>query len=149
MKKSAIIMDIDGVLTYLVKVSSKQVSPTEYEQFYVRIPRDKPNLWAKELGNAMRDNGYQIILLTGRHQRTRKATEDWILDKMEWSSKDYILYMRPDENNQLDYKVKRDLYKKFIKPKYNILFVVEDRKSVVKMWRKNKLVVLQNSDGNY
>jgi len=148
-KQKCIMIDIDGVMTAIEIKRSKPVPPSLYQKFYDRIPKDKVNEWAIELIKAMMAQGYVVIFCTGRHERVRKDTEDWILKKCELSPKDYILLMRAENDGRKDFRVKRDIYRRQIKSKYNVLFILEDRKSVVKMWRNLKLVVLQNTWGLY
>jgi hypothetical protein len=45
--------------------------------------------------------------------------------------------------------VKREIYRNLIEPKHNVWFVLDDRNSVVKMWREIGLTCLQVEEGNY
>ncbi len=45
--------------------------------------------------------------------------------------------------------MKREIYAKYIAPHYDVTFVVDDRKSVVDMWRSCGLVTLQCAEGNF
>ena len=50
---------------------------------------------------------------------------------------------RPDE------EIKKEIYFNKIINNYNILFVLDDRAKVVKMWRELKLTCLQVDDGDF
>ena len=47
---------------------------------------------------------------------------------------------------ELDSIVKQEIYDNFIKPFYDVILVVDDRESVVQMWRNNGLHVIQVID---
>jgi hypothetical protein len=57
--------------------------------------------------------------------------------------------MRKHNDNRKDSIIKQEIYDNYIKDKYNVLFVYDDRNQVVNQWRKNKLKVFQVEDGNF
>ena len=59
------------------------------------------------------------------------------------------LYMRPAKDVRGDNEVKKEIFQNSIKDKFDILFVVDDRLSVVKMWRSIGLVCLQCDWGDF
>jgi hypothetical protein len=61
----------------------------------------------------------------------------------------YMLYMRKDCDYRQDFITKQDIYNQKIKNKFDVLFVIEDRKQDVDMWRKNGLVCLQCAEGKF
>lgn len=87
-----------------------------------------------------------IILLSGRDSCCREETKKW-LNKYD------ILYdlllMRSEKDNRKDCIIKEELYNKYIKDKYKVDFVLDDRNQVVKMWRDIGLTCLQVADGNF
>lgn len=56
--------------------------------------------------------------------------------------------MRTNNDNRSDEIVKRELYEKNIKNKYNVRFVVDDRPKVVRMWRSLSLFVFDVNQRN-
>lgn len=85
-----------------------------------------------------------IILLSGRKEGARAATEAW-LD--HWSIPYDELIMRADNDNREDFITKKELYEEHIKGKYNVLAVFDDRPQVVDMWRRDLgLMVFQAAD---
>jgi chromosome condensin MukBEF MukE localization factor len=58
------------------------------------------------------------------------------------------LYMRPANNTEPDYVIKQRIYDEHLS-REKVLFVLDDRKQVVDMWRSNGLTVLQCADGNF
>ena len=57
--------------------------------------------------------------------------------------------MRKNGDFRKDFIIKKEIYEKFIKPKYEVLFVLEDRDQAVKMWREEGLTCLQVAPGNF
>jgi hypothetical protein len=57
--------------------------------------------------------------------------------------------MRKTDDNRKDCIVKKEIYETFIKDKYNVLFVMDDRNQVVNMWREQGLTCFQVADGNF
>ena len=145
--EKAIVVDLDGTLCDIEhRVHHVQKDSKDWKSFNRGIPHDKLNLWCAKLIEAMRNNGYQTILLTGRSENTRHFTEEWLhRHKIEYTS----LFMRANKDRRNDNEVKKDIYFKVIAPNYDVLFVVEDRLGVVKMWREIGVTCLQCDWGDF
>lgn len=87
----------------------------------------------------MRASGTHIIFLTGRPDSYRNQTEEW-LEKHD--AKNPYLLMRKEGDWREDTVIKHEIYQKNIEPHYNILFAVDDKKSVIDMWRAIGLTAL-------
>lgn len=59
------------------------------------------------------------------------------------------LYMRPEGDVRKDTEIKREIFDNYIRDKYRVLFVLDDRNSVVKMWRDLGLKCLQVAEGDF
>jgi len=207
MKPKAIILEIDGVLAdnshrlhhitgeYFRDEKTKEyptlkpfVKP-DWDSFYAAIGRDKINKWCEELiwrfwetidGQNDGLHRTKIIILTGRPQKYRKQTKEWVFD---CNIGEYMLFMRPDflpspssmvtichhcdpkrdksaptmdvgtnclcmvkddrkPDNRPAWEVKKEIYEKDIRDKYDILFVIEDDCECVTMYRGLGLVCL-------
>jgi hypothetical protein len=57
--------------------------------------------------------------------------------------------MRKLNDNRPDDIIKKELYDQYIKGKYFVKFVLDDRDSVVRMWRNEGLLCLQVYYGNF
>ena len=57
--------------------------------------------------------------------------------------------MRKSGDNRSDAIVKREIYETHIKDRYQVDYVLDDRYSVVRMWRELRLTVLQVAEGNF
>lgn len=93
------------------------------------------------------NKSHDIIFVSGRESKYQPQTVDWIgryLRLKEWA-----LFMRATDDNRKDSIVKQEIYDQFIKDKYDIEFVLDDRDQVVEMWRANGLTCLQVAEGNF
>ena len=94
---------------------------------------------------------YKVIIVSGRDEVCRKETEDWlklhlppiVLDRMVGP------FMRPAGDNRKDTIVKKEIYDREIRDKYFVEFVLDDRASVVEMWRQLGLTCLQVAEGSF
>ena len=87
-----------------------------------------------------------IIFVTGRGEENRTPTEDWL--KKNNVTFEH-LFMRALMDRRGDDDVKEDIYHQFIENIYQVLFVVDDRKSVVDRWREMNLICLQCAPGDF
>jgi uncharacterized HAD superfamily protein len=146
-KKPAIIVDLDGTLCDVDhRVHHVSGPKKDWIKFNELLVHDKLNHWCFELIEAMSARGYSVIFITGRGEDYRRLTEEW-LNKHQISYKH--LYMRGVLDHREDADVKEDIYKYVVDKDYRVLFVVDDRKSVVERWRKLELTCLQCAPGNF
>ncbi len=92
----------------------------------------------------------KIIFLTGREATDAclTATDKWLKDNS--GVRDYKLIMRKEGDHRKDSIVKPELYNEHVKDQYNVMFVLDDRDSVVDMWRKDlKLPCFQVYYGDF
>ena len=59
------------------------------------------------------------------------------------------LYMRPTGDYRTDTEWKRECYESYIKPVYDVRLVLDDRASVVAMWRELGLECWQVAEGDF
>lgn len=90
--------------------------------------------------------GAYIILVSGRGEQHRPQTERWLTKHTIVYSQ---LFMRKEGDSRKDAVVKHEIYQQHIEGKYNIKYVLDDRISVVTLWRSLGLTVLQVADGDY
>lgn len=134
----AIIVDIDGTLA---KMNGR--SPFDWH----RVGEDKVNEPIKDIVMAMKKQQYTVIIFSGRDGVCRTETINWLSDNRIHYDK---LFMRDEGNNEKDAIIKRRLFDTYIKDKYDIQFVLDDRNQVVDMWRKDLgLTCLQVDYGDF
>ena len=128
MKKMAIICDMDGTLALLNNRNPLDASTSEQD-----ILNDP-------IANIIEVYAHQtlfpidLIIITGRDERFRSQSEAWLRRHTITHYK--ALYMRKEGDRTRDDILKRQFYEKHVKAEYDVLFVLEDRDRVVKMWRE-------------
>lgn len=131
----AIICDIDGTLAIM-----KNRGAFEWE----KVGQDELNEAVRAVVLAMKEMGYNIILLSGRDAVCKDETWEWLsVNNIPFDE----LWMRPEGSMEPDTKVKREMYEKHVKGKYNVRFVLDDRPCMVRMWRKLGLFTFDCGNG--
>ena len=144
---TAIVVDLDGTLCDVNhRVHHVRKEKKDWKAFHTGLVDDEINPWCDQLIHAMKAQSYAIILLTGRDEKYRDLTEGWL---NKYSVPHDALFMRPHDDFRKDDVIKAEIYEKEILPYYHVLFVVEDRKSVVEMWREKGVVCLQCDWGDF
>jgi hypothetical protein len=133
-----VLFDVDGTLSL-----RKDRNPFDWH----KVNEDVPNQPIVDTLKALTGSGYQIIYISGRPEKSRRDTEEWLLTHCGVVGE---LFMRSDTDNRKDSVVKREIYEISIKPRYNVVMVFDDRNQVVRMWRDEVgLTCLQVADGNF
>lgn len=135
----AVIVDIDGTLAYANDRGQFDLS---------KVGTDTPNLPVIGLIRTLYHSGKAIIITSGRKASCLLDTSEWINKHV--GSIPYLLLMRMPNDERKDHIVKQELYNKYIKDKYYVDFVLDDRNSVVDMWRKDlRLPCFQVNYGDF
>jgi hypothetical protein len=93
----------------------------------------------------MHDKGFRIVIFSGRLDVTKEATKRWLEDNgIKWD----ILKMRPQHMKFVD---DAELKKEWLHElgKDSVFLVVDDRKKVVDMWRREGMDVWQVAEGDF
>ena len=147
MKQKAIICDIDGTLADPThRLHHIEKAPKDWDSFFEACDKDKLNKWCFEIIKKFSASGYKILYITGRKESIRAHTIAWLLEQNCPSGS---LIMRPNNTRIHDTELKEGIYKKEVEPKYDVLFTLEDRQSVVDMWRSLGLICLQCAPGDF
>lgn len=76
-------------------------------------------------------NQYQIIIVTSRKEKWRSLTSFWMAKN---DIGHHALFMRKDDDNRSDYKVKEDILHK-IKEHWTVVHAFDDNPNVIKLWK--------------
>ena len=136
----AIICDLDGTIALM-----NGRSPYDY----TKCDEDLPNKPIVDLVENYLSYKGDVIFLSGRDGRGREKTVKWLLENVQLMKGEFKLYMRQAEDNRKDCIIKKELYDEYIKGKYYIDFVLDDRNQVVELWRLLGLTCLQVAEGNF
>jgi len=134
----AIVCDIDGTLALHNR------DPFDFDKLntdLVNPPVERILRWAND-----RLVGPKVILVTGRDEKYRQATEKWLDDNR--ISYDGLL-MRPPDDTRRDDIIKQEIYEKCIKDNYSVFLVLDDRDRVVAFWRSINVPCFQVADGSF
>lgn len=144
--ENAIIVDLDGTLAdNSHRVHHITGEKKDWKTYNSLIPNDRINDWCDTIVKKF-FGPWSVLLVTGRPESTRKDCEEWL---RKYSVPYTQLLMRGSGDFRADWIVKEMIYQDEIKNKYQTLFVLDDRKTVVEMWRRNGLTCLQCAPGDF
>ena len=135
--KKAVIVDIDGTV-------ATRTNRDPYDYSKVLDDATKPDVI--EVVKALWQSGNEILFVTARDDICFDDTYEWIRLHCPPAVK---LFMRKTGDIRNDSVVKREIYEELIKPKWEVLCVLDDRQRVVDMWRSIGLTCLQVDYGDF
>ena len=150
--KNTIIFDLDGTLALIDKrreVSTKPNGKLDWGKFFnsTNIKLDEPNLPVIKTAQLFAEQGFNIVILSGRSNKTETATRSWLSKNKVPFNK---LIMRNSETNHFtpDWVLKKNMLDENLDIN-DIFLVVDDRDRVVKLWRSLGLTTFQVAEGNF
>ena len=172
--KNTIIFDLDGTLAIIDKrriLAGKTVDgvPTDkmdWDVFFDPdnvLNLDEPNPPVIKMAQMFDNDGFNIVIFSGRNDRSWDATVEWLWDnKVPWD----LLVMRPDKFKDKSWPIAKNnpatpdmrfmpdeiLKKKMLDTfvdKDDVLMCVDDRQKVVDMWRDEGLTCFQVAPGDF
>jgi hypothetical protein len=143
-----VVFDIDGTLANIEhRLDYVRSKPKNWKAFDAGIPNDKVNFPVAEIFWTLEETGaYDIVLASGRNERSRQATKEWL--RANGLGGYQKLYMRKTDDFRNDSIVKREMLDEIIdfygkKPD----MVFDDRPRVVNMWREAGIFVFDVYQG--
>jgi predicted kinase len=134
----AVIADIDGTTALMCARSPFDET---------RVREDRPNLPVITVIRAMAAAGNEVVFLSGRTDACRTATHEWLLEHVGIPFQG--LYMRAAGDFRKDAIVKRELFDRHVRERYDVTCVLDDRDQVVAAWRELGLTCLQVAPGAF
>ena len=146
-----VVFDIDGTLANIEhRLDYVRSKPKNWAAFDAGIPNDKVNepvatilrtMMLSELGDA-----YTVVLASGRNERSRAATERWLIENHLFGYEK--LYMRPADDFRSDDIVKDEIIDQIVAD-YGKLpdLWFDDRPRVVRAVRKRGIFVFDVYQG--
>jgi predicted kinase len=142
---TCIIVDIDGTLAHM-----NGRSPYDYSKVSTDIvDKEVADMVANYYYDGRDISGIPqtyVVIVSGREDGCHSQTVKWLADNNIPYDE---IYMRASGDMRDDRIVKKEIYEQFIKPRFNVRFVLDDRDRVVKMWREEGLKVLQVAEGDF
>lgn len=133
------IFDVDGTLALI-----GDRSPYDMRNVSIDTPHHPVVMTAQAL--AAHPDVDAIIVVSGRDENARRATEAWLT--FNGIPFDRLLLRRAGDS-RADRIVKAEIYDTYIEPHFAIIGVVDDRRSVVEMWRSRGLICFQVAEGDF
>lgn len=143
-QKDFILCDLDGTLAnpdkYLHLVQGKN---RDYVAFHKASEDFELNKWCYELLKSMFEQGYMVMFVSARPKAYLTETRNWLHKYFyPWTQAYSIHLVRDDGDTTQDYIIKRDWLKRQ-GVAHRVLFALDDRGQVARMWRKEGLICLQ------
>jgi len=146
-----VLVDIDGTLAdcdhrrHFVEGSSR-----DWKSFLSpeMAALDTLNQPVAKVVAALSQAGYAIIYVSARPESLKEVTEKW-LKKYELWFEPKLLYMRKDKDSRADTIVKRELLAKIREKGFRPIISLDDRNTVVAMWRDEGITCLQVAEGDF
>lgn len=157
----AIIFDIDGTLANLThRRGFVTEGSQDWKSFFENMGDDLPTevTWLAEMVAGHHANElaitaeqpFAIFVCTGRPEEYRALTTRWLAEHVpSLVAHMEAMLMRPTRDYRPDVEIKREMLRGIRGQGYNVRLVVDDRPSVVQMWKDEGLTVLEVDSGEW
>ena len=145
---TCLIVDIDGTVALM-----NGRSPYDHSKVSEDLPNEPVICIVQEY--AYNEYPTHIIFVSGRSDECKGSTVEWLYDHIfnivgwPYPVGGWELHMRKADDWRKDAIVKTEIYNEFIKDKYNVKFVLDDRNQTVRAFRDLGLLCLQVYDGDF
>ena len=129
--ENAIIVDLDGTLA---------INNGRSPYAWGRVDEDGINV---NIAKIVDDYKGKVILVSGRDSICREETINWL---NKYNIKCDSLFMRQENDSRKDSVVKKEIFDTYIRDRYYIDFVLDDRLQVCRMWHELGLTILRVGD---
>ena len=136
----AVLIDLDGTVADMKGVRK----PFEWYKAHL----DKPRETVISMVHGLVDSGITPVFMSGRDGVCIEATYNWIQEHI-LPDGGFYLFMRTAGDSRKDYVVKEELFWKYVDKNFNVVSVIDDRKSVLELWEDLKLPNIINVGGLY
>lgn len=147
--KKIVIVDVDGTVSIVGdRVKYLSEDPKNWDAFFDACDEDEPMEDIVELVKTL-SYKYEIYFCTGRRERIREKTLNWLSETFSGKIPNKRLLMRKDGDFRSDDVAKPELLKEAGIKLSDVAFVLEDRNLMVKGWRKLGVRCLQVQEGDF
>ena len=141
-----IVFDLDGTLadaSHRAHFVQRPVGEKDWGRFHAAAERDMPKHWIVRTYIALQATGHEVEIWTGRDEKYRAATLDWLAKCGIHSP---TLKMRPTGDRTPDDEMKSAWMDESAR---HVGTVFEDRQRVVDMWRSRGVTCCQVAPGDF
>jgi predicted kinase len=134
--KECIIVDLDG--TYC---NYEGGGARAYERDFIN---DTCNPLVNELVKREVRNGRKLVIFSGRSDKFRDETECWL---EKHNIKPDVFAMRSEGSTVKDTEIKKEMFDIHVDGVYNVVYCIDDRDQMVKLWKSLNIPVMWMGDG--
>lgn len=147
MNRNVIVVDLDGTLCNS-RHREHLAAAGQWDEFHSGLSEDEPWNDVKLLIDLLGQiEPYVIVGLTGRNEKFRLATLQWLDDQEIVLD---ALLMRHNDDYRSDHELKPAMLEEFLlQPTERVWFILEDRDKVVEAWRNLGYNCWQVRPGGY
>lgn len=138
--EKVVVCDLDGTLCDIEhRRHFVQQEPKDWKGFFGAIEHDAVRTEVSDrLFQLAGEHSAKVVLVSARPETCRVDTEAWL--EWVWQKPYDLLIMREAGDRRPDTEVKSEIFVKYLKNLY-IVRVLDDRPSVIRMWREKGLEV--------
>ncbi len=135
-KKGYVLCDLDGTLADCAhRLHHVKKEPKDWKSFFAEMDGDTIKQDVVNYIHTFAQEGYDIVFITARPETYKQATIDW-LSKNRIYPFGLTMIMRRAVDKRPDVEVKRDMLHMFFPDRTLIHRVIDDRPSVIRMWKE-------------
>lgn len=146
---SVVICDIDGTIADLSHrkhfVEVAEGEKKDWKSFFASMGEDSVRRDVEKILIDYYNQGHTIVFVSGRPDTYKDLTLQWLHNHN--LSFAFTLIMRRADDKREDTEVKKQILETYFPEKSRIHAVIDDRPSVIRMWKEQGLTVLDVGNG--
>jgi predicted ABC-type ATPase len=142
----AVLFDIDGTVADIEhRRHFVRTKPKDWKSFNAAMHLDTVRKDVRSLYQLYRGWNVPILFMSGRGAENRVVTERWLADN-GFDGYEAVI-MRGYGDSRPDDVIKRELFERYVEPYWRVMHIIDDRPSVIRMWRALGLAVIDVGKG--
>lgn len=141
-----VLCDIDGTIADVKhRLQYAKGETKDWKKFFSLISEDTVRKDVQNILVAEYNKGRTIIFVSARPETYKKETLEWLHKNMLTFA--WTVIMRRANDKRVDTEVKKQMLDTYFPDKSKIALVIDDRPSVIRMWKEEGLNVLDVGEG--
>ena len=138
-EKKIVICDIDGTIANNDHRQHFLKEKKDWDGFFLELHKDEPIFEIIDKVKALEKEGRRIIFLTGRPEKYRQQTEDWL---KKYFTFDLEILMRKDNDRRNKIEIKKELFETHLSS-LEIKVIFENDPELIFLWKKLGFIVFE------